>query len=222
MKQSRFFFTVLIIAAAVTFNSCAPAITTTASWVNREKIPAQPYKSVFIMVLTNNLEAMTYLENDLAKAAEARGLKAYKSIDELGPIGITKILPVKDVIASKLKALNCETIFIVAMLDKTSETRYVPGSTAMYMPNTYGGYGAYGMYGGYGGYYGYAGAVYSPGYYTTDKTYFLQSNLYDAKTEDLLLSIQSKAENPAGIQKSSQQYTQTLMDEIQKLQIRKN
>ena len=55
--------------------------------------------------------ATSYLEEDLAIAAQKRGLKTYKSIDVIGPVDIKYIAPVKDVFMKKLQALNCETIF---------------------------------------------------------------------------------------------------------------
>ena len=87
----------------------------------------------------------------------------------------------------------------------------------------YGGYGGYGIssaYGGFGGYYSYAAStITTPGYYTTDNKYFLEAKMFDLKTDELLLSIQSKADNPSGLEKSSKLYTQTLMDEIKLLNL---
>jgi hypothetical protein len=224
MKLSTLITFSLFIAATLLLNSCGPSVKITASWVNRDKIPAQPYKSVFIIALTENLDAKELFENELAKAAEARGLIAYTSMKAFGPVGIKDIAPIKKYFDQKLKDLNCETIFTLALVDAKSETRYVPGAVTVYAPYGYGGYGGYGgfggygTYGGFGGYYGYSTAVMSsPGYYTTDKTYFLEGNLFDVKTEEILLSIQSKADNPGSLQKSSKEYTQTLMDEVKKL-----
>jgi len=206
----------VIVSLAASLNSCGPSIRTTASWVNKEKLPQQQYKVIIIVALIKNLEAKSTLENDLAAAAEARGVKAYKSIDVFGPTVKKEILPLKEDFIKKLNELNCDAIFTVALVDKTSETRYVPGYPGIYMP-----YPRYGYYGHFGLYYGYGAGFYDPGYYTTDKTYFIESNLYDAKTEELMLSIQSEAENPSGIKKSSKEYTQTLIDEVIKLGLMK-
>jgi hypothetical protein len=73
---------------------------------------------------------------------------------------LKQIAPVKEVFLKKLSDLNCESIFTVALVNSTSDTRYVSGSAA-YSPYSYGayggygGYGAHGAYGGFGGYYGY-------------------------------------------------------------------
>jgi hypothetical protein len=228
MKNARLFLGMLIITSSLSIISCGPSIKITSSWVNREKMPAQPIKSVFIIALTSNMELRSTLEDELASAAEKRGLKAYKSMDIVGPVDIKLIAPVKDVFIKKLNDLNCESVFTVAIVNEISETKYVPGSNLVYSPYSYGsyggygGYGAMGPYGGFGGYYGYAVNIMStPGYYSTDKKYFIEGKLFDLRTDDLLLSIQSKAHNPSGIAKASKEYTQTLMEEVIELGLQK-
>jgi hypothetical protein len=228
MKNTKLFLAMLIISFSLSIISCAPTIKTTGYWVNREKLPAEPIKSVFIIALTDNMELRSTLENDLTAAAEKRGLKAYKSMDIIGPVDLKLIAPVKDVFLKKLNDLNCETIFTVALVNQISETKYVEASSYSYSPYAYGafggygGYGAMGTYGGFGGYYGYAVNTFStPGYYTTDNKYFIEGKLFEIKTDETLFSIQSKADNPSGIEKSSKKYTEILMKEIDEMKKQK-
>ena len=229
MNKARLFLVVLTLTLSFTISSCSPSIKTTSSWVNREKLPAAPVKSVFIMAFTDKMDVRSHLEDALAVAAQKKGLKTYKSIDVIGPVDIKYIAPVKDVFMKKLQALNCETIFTVALVDATSETKYVGGTTiSTYVPYSYspysgyGGYGANAAYGGFGGYYGYAvNTMSTPGYYKTDNKYFLEAKMFDLQTEELLLSIQTKADNPASIEKSSVEYAQAVMNEIKRLGLRK-
>ena len=52
-------------------------------------------------------------------------------------------------------------------------------------------------YRGFYDYYAYVGGyVYEPGYYTKHKRVKLETNLYDAKTEQLVWSMQSETMNP--------------------------
>jgi citrate lyase alpha subunit len=86
----------------------------------------------------------------------------------------------------------------------------------------YSGYGAASPYGGFGGYYGFAiGNLSTPGYYTTNSKYFLEAKLFDLQTDDLLMSIQSMAQNPKAIEMSSKKYVETLVQTIKELNIRK-
>jgi hypothetical protein len=166
--------------------------------------------------MTQNYEAQVNIENDLATAATNHGIKTVRSIDAFGPILTLDKLPKKDVLIQAIKDLGCDAIFSIAVVDQQSETHYVPAtSSSVYMP--YGGYGYY-----YSGFYAYSPAFYTPGYYTEDKTYFIESNLYDVNTEKLLISMQSKVVNPGDITKSSKKYTDMLVTELQNQGFMKN
>jgi hypothetical protein len=197
---------------SISFCSCSnSSMRVMATWVNRKEMPAPaPGKhKIFIFVMTQNYEAQVNLENDLATAANAKGIKTVRSIDAFGPILTLDKLPKKEVLIQAIKDLGCDAIFSVAVVDQQSETHYVPAtSSSIYTP--YGGYGYY-----YSGFYSYSPAFYTPGYYTTNKTYFIESNLYDANTEKMLISMQSKVVNPGDITKASKQYTQILVTELQ-------
>ena len=204
--------TLLMLSIIVSCSSSKGTIKTTASWVNKERKVQTPYKSTFIVVLTDNREVKTVLENNLAKAVRDKGLTAYTSMENFRPITGREGLPVKESFLKKVAELNCESIFTVALIHETSETRYTPSSTVSYSP-----YPTYGYYGMFGGYYDYQSTVYTPGYYTNDKKFFIESNLYDAKSQELVLSIQSKADNPDVIEKSSKKYTEELIKELKAL-----
>ncbi len=232
MSKAKLFFAVVAFIVSCTIISCKPSssIKTIAAWVDREKVPPEPIKSIFVIAFTDNPEVRVHLEDDIAAAAEKKGLKAYKSLEVIGPVELKLIAPVRDVFLKKLQDLNCETVFTVALIDQSSETHYVPPTNApgYYTPYSYApyvqysGYSAASPYGGFGGYYGFAiGNLSTPGYYTTNNKYFLEAKLFDLKTDQLLLSIQTKAQNPAEIEKSSKKYVETLMNTIKDLNVRK-
>ncbi len=208
-----------LLLSAVIFSSCSnSSMRIMATWVNKQDMPArQPGKhKIFIFVMTQNYEAQVNLENDLASAAEAKGIKTVRSIDAFGPILTTDKLPKKEVLLKAIRDLGCDAIFTVAVVDQKSETHYVPASSSgVYTP--YPGYGNY-----YSGYYTYTPSFYSPGYYTSEKTYFIESNLFDANTEKMLISMQSKVVNPPDITKASKKYTEMLVTELQNQGFMKN
>lgn len=187
--------------------SCGPSQKVTSSWKTPD-MPTKAYKSIFIMAMIQNQSARNIIETDLAKAAEAKGLKVYKSSEIFAPSFQQGNLPGKQEIIDKVRSLGCDGMITTALVDKESETRYVPGTTT-YMP-----YGRYGY--GWGGYYGYGMATYNPGYYTTDKTYFLETHIFDVETEKMIWSAQSEAYNPSSISKFSREYTAVLADRIAK------
>jgi hypothetical protein len=189
--------------------SCGPSQKVTSSWVNKEVPAGAKYKTIFILALVQNQSAKNIIETDLAKAAEAKGMKVYKSSEVFAPNFTKENLPDKQTILEKVKSLGCEGVLSIGLVDKQSETRYVPGTT-MYTP-----YMGYGM--GFGGYYGYMGStMYNPGYYTEEKTYFMEANLFDVASEKLIWSAQSEAYNPSSISKFSRDYTAVIADRINK------
>lgn len=193
--------------AALIFIACSPSQKVTSSWTSKENSPEKPYQSLFIAVLTDNQAAKATIESDIAAAATARGLKAVKSGDVFAPNFTRQPGPSRTEMMEKIRQQGCDGIFTLAVLDKQSETRYVPGSVN-YSPFM-------GYSGGFYGYYSYwQPTLYSPGYYTTDKTYFFEANLFDASNEQLVWSMQSEAYNPNKISKFSRDYTQLLVGKM--------
>jgi hypothetical protein len=198
---------VALLMVTAYFASCGPSQKITTSWVNNDFTPTKKVQTVFIMVMAQNQANRNIIETDLAKAAESRGLKVYKSSEIFAPNFQRNELPDKQVIIDKVKQLGCDIILSSHLVDKQSETRYVPGTTS-YAP--YGGYGY-----GWGGYHGSMVGYYNnPGYYTTDKTYFMETNIFDVQTEKLIYSAQSEAYNPTNVSSFSRDYTQVLFDRI--------
>ena len=111
-----------ILFATIVLPSCGPSIKTTVSWANKEKMPAQPIKTIFIMALTDNMEVKLTLEKDLVAAAESRGYTAIKSIDAIGPVGIKNLAPHKEAFEKKMADLHCDAIFTVALVNQISDT----------------------------------------------------------------------------------------------------
>ncbi len=200
--------------------SCGPSQKITSSWINPEIKERPKYKKIFIIALAQNPGYKATIEQDLAYAATARKLQVIKSSEFFQPdftSAGTKSPVDKEVILAKVREAGCDVILTIALVDKKSETHYVPGTTA-YSP--YMGYGVgYGVgYGavGFGGYYGVAySSMYStPGYYTEDQTYFLQANLFDAATEKMIWAAQSEAYDPSKISTFSKDYTDLLVERL--------
>jgi hypothetical protein len=208
----KFLKYIYISAFAVMFISCSSSQKVLSSWVNKEELKGKKYSKIFVMALTQNQTARTIVEFDLASTLKEHGYETVKSIDALAGFFKSNTNPSEADVLAKVREQNCDLIFTVSLLDSKSETRYVPGTTSYY----YSPYPSYGFYGGFGGYYGhYAPAVYSPGYYTTDKSYYLEGNLFDVVTEKILWSVQSVTYNPDGIKQFSATYCKLLVSQAQ-------
>lgn len=212
--MNKFSFSVAVLFMFVLI-SCGPTQKITSSWINPEIKERPKYTKIFIMAMAQNQSYKATIEQDLAYAANAKKLQVIKSSEFFQPnfTSSGSNTPVdKEEILKKVREAGCDVIMTVALVDKKSETRYVPGTTT-YSP--YMGYGGMGAYG-FGGYYGYAyPSMYStPGYYTEDKTYFMQANLFDAASEKLIWAAQSEAYDPTKISTFSRDYADLLVERL--------
>ncbi|KYP13472.1 hypothetical protein [Flavihumibacter sp. CACIAM 22H1] len=190
--------------------SCGSSQKITSSWVNPQWPAASSYKTIFIAVLSSRQSVKSKIENELAAFVTAKGYTAIKSSEALRSGFTDDKMPDREAMLGKIRELKSDAIFTVALVDKESESRYVPGSMP-YQPFI----GYYGR--GFWGYYNYWYPFgYNPGYYTTDKTYFLEGNLFDVKTEEQLWSVQTEAYNPTSIEKFSREYAQLLWKRAEK------
>jgi len=212
----------ITVAPAALFISCAPSQEVISFWKNPEAPHGKKVSAVFVAALTSNRAARNIVETDLATAATARGFKVVRSIDA-APSSLTNdAVPSKEELLGEIRDSKCDAVFTVSLLDVKSTQRYVPGTTysTPYGGVGYAGYAPYPAYGYYGNYTSYIGYAYpmatTPGYYTEDKQYFIESNLYDADSGSIRWSMQSSAYNPASLNDFSKEYTRLLADELDK------
>jgi hypothetical protein len=200
----------LIIGALVVFFSACETTSTviTGSW----KSPKlnKSYHSILIAALTSHAVSKSTIENELAAAFNANGMRALKSIDEFPP-NMTASDSDKQVMMNKLSTSGTDAILTVSLLRKETDSRYVPGSYS-YDP-----YGNYGYYRRFWGYYSYwYPYVYEPGYYDTGRVYYMESNLYDTNTEELIWSAQSETYNPIDLPTFAQEFANLIIDKMKK------
>ena len=186
----------------------------TSVWINPARSCAQRYTSVFILAITRNSIARMIVETDLAAVAVERGLKATRSIDvypksvwaEMGPA-------TKEELWEKIRSMGCDAIYTVSLLDVKSEQRYIPATgTFAPLPRD-------SFYCGFDAYFGYVQmAVSGPGYYTKEKMYFLEGNVFDAATGEIQWSMQSIAYDPPDLEAFSKEYARLLVDQLNRPQ----
>jgi len=179
-------------------SACAPSQDIVASYVNRESLPKVPYKKVFVMAILEDNITRNQIENKISAQLVKRGKTVVKS-SELFPVKLSKTEVSKE----------CDMVFTVTLLDVKTTQSYQPGTT--YAPY---GYGAYGSYYGYYGYY--APYTSSPGYYVTDRSYYVETNFYDVATDKLICSIQSVAYNPNNFDSWFIDYSRLLIYQLKK------
>lgn len=204
MKKITLIVVILILAFV---SACSPSTKILGSWASPNK-PAGGYTNIFVTAITENLLARQEVENDIDEILNADGITAMSSF-EIIPPGFVPSAANKDKVINEIKAGGHDAILTMALLDQTTETRYVSGST-MYSPMGYGrGYGSF-----YGYYSYYSPSMYTPGYYDTDKKYYIEINLYDANTEQLVWSSQSETTNPSSVESFAPAFAQAVVNQM--------
>lgn len=200
----KYFSSILILTITISFG-CGPSNKVTSSWINKDFKSELKYKKLYVAALVNNPHVRTHLEEEMSNAAKVYGLKVERSWDYFPPTFGKSQAPPREVMMNKIRELECDLIFTITLIDKESETRYIPGTMGYYGP--FPGYGLR-FWGFYSYWYPY---MYDPGYYITDKSYFMEGNLFDAESETLLWSVQTKTLNPPSIQKFSKELVEAML-----------
>ncbi len=198
---------ILPLLLSLLISACGPTQKITNSWINPEAAGRKPYQSIFVIVLSQNTGNSFTVEDRMAAIIASRGQKAVVSSSVFPPkFSISEDFTREDM-AEAIKRTGCDAVFMISVLDVLSVETYQPGRA--YHPMNYGMYGSY-----YGYYSHYSPMVYSPGYYTTDKTYYIETNFYDLEEDVLLWSIQSEAYNPSSLDSWFDQYSYDLLNEL--------
>lgn len=196
-----------LIGCFLFLSGCGPSTYITGAWVNPEAGPTN-YDNILVAAMTENISVKQTLESELAQQLRAQGINATKSIEEWPP-SFTQEQPSKEAMMQAIQETGHDAVLTVAIVDEETETRYVPGA-GPYAPMA-----RYPYYGNFWGYYNYwYPQFYEPGYYTQDKIYFLETNLYDIQTERLVWSAQSETVNPGNLQNFAEEYAQVTVDEM--------
>lgn len=187
---------------------CAPSTQITGSWKS-PNATSQTYDKIIVAALTDDVQARQVIENNLQAQLQKQGINATKSIDVFPPALMRESGSDTDMLMNRIKGDGYDAIMTAAVIDQETETQYVPGSYA-YAPVT-----RFGWYGNFRGYYNYLyPTLYQPGYYDKDKVYYLETNLYDAQSENLLWSAQSKSYSPASLSTFADTFAEITVDKM--------
>jgi hypothetical protein len=197
-----------------TLMGCSSSQDIVASWVNKEAIPKEPYKKIFVLGLVQDNILRTKVESKIREKLIQRGKTVVTSY-ELFPAKMSGSEVTNEELVKIIKGTGCDLVFTVALLDIKTTQSYQPGTT--YSPY---GYGPYGSYYGYYGYY--APYTSSPGYYVTDRSYYVETNFYDVASDKLICSIQSVAYNPSSFDSWFYDYSRLLVYQLKKEGVIKN
>ncbi len=200
----------LLLSSLLLFSySCSgPSTVVTGTWNkdNQEKT----YDDIMVAALTSSENSKFTIENEMVQNLREEGVDAEQSMNKISSEIINDNKQQEEML-NTIRDEGTDAILTVSIIDKNTETRFVPGTTPAYSPLAYNGY-----YGTFWDYYNYwYPQVGTPGYYTQDKVYFMETNLYDAETEELVWSAQSRTYNPEDLQNFSDDFAEEIIDQLE-------
>lgn len=177
---------ILSLIVISTLVSCGPSTKLEKSWVEPGATfsPSAPNKTLVIAMVKDETSRRV-IEDHLVKRIGSSAVSSYTLIStdmlkEGSEQSLSKVI-------SDGKFTH---VILMRLADIEKETSYVPGTTT-------------GYYGGYGRYYGYGAGMYStPGYYTTDKNYFVETTVYSTNPDKLVWTGTTKTVNPSKVEKT--------------------
>ncbi|WP_162428564.1 hypothetical protein [Pontibacter pudoricolor] len=190
--------------------ACASSTQLTGSWKNPEAT-GKTYDNIVVAALTDNILARQEVEKDMQMQLQQRGIKATMSIDIFPPLRGADKSPDVNLLLEKMRGDDYDAVLTVALVDQKTETRYVPGNVE-YRPVTY-----FSWYGNFRGYYTHWYPIlYEPGYYTEDKIYYLETNLYGVDNDVLIWSAQSHSHSPSSMRKAAEKLAELTVNQLAK------
>ena len=184
---------VLVSAALV---SCGPSTKIEKTWMEPgASVTPGANNKTMVIALVKDETSRRVIEDQLAKRIGANATSSYTML----PNGSTE-----DQLKQKLTEGNYTHVLLMRLADVEKETSYVPGTTTAF-------------YGGYGRYYGYGAGMYgTPGYYTTDKNYFVETTVYGINPDKLLWTATTKTVNPCKMEKTVNEIADVVSEKMKK------
>ncbi|MEX2591153.1 MAG: hypothetical protein WD426_00165 [Anditalea sp.] len=205
----------LNIFPAIAFTSllllgCSSSTEITASWKAPEADPAG-YQDLFIAALTEDLSARQNLEEEFTSMLNSSNVNTVESIKTFRPDFLDEGAPEREDLLKIIQETDVDGILTVTFIDTKEEKRYVPAGP------TYAPIGRFGYYGDFHGYFNnWYGNSWNTGYYTTDKEYFIETNLYDANDLKLVWSGQSRTYDSSDLNVLAMEYVDAIKEELLK------
>lgn len=197
----------ILIALTTIFIMSSCVSTMNYTW-QKEGFEGKSFKKILVVATSKNLESRTTLENTVVSWLAKEGINAENSLSVFPPIVDIKEID-ESIIESRIKEGNYDAVIVSSLVDVNKQDVYEQGTN--YYPMRYG-YRRH-IYSGYG-------YAYSPGYYRQQKTYVLESRLFDTAIENskeaIVWSGQSSLTDPSSYESGAKKYASTLVHTLLK------
>jgi hypothetical protein len=178
----------IIITALIT--SCS-STRITSSWREPDKtVVVEKLNKVLVVALFKDETSRHRAEDQMAGYLGGKGIVSYNYLDADFNKANEALL------REKIKTDGFDAAVTMRLVDVDKEKIYTPGNISFY-PS---------YYRNFSGYYYRSWSNYStPGYYTTTKTYTIETNVYSIKEDKIIWSGLTETTNPDGVKKMTEE-----------------
>lgn len=191
----------------------------TVSWT-QEHIEPKKYNNIGVSVLLPHDGNRLAVEEALAAEFKKRGINASITFYTFPLAGKKDIIQnlslteeeLRNGIVKKIKENNIDALLTVTIFNTKTEKRYVSRQVGFtpYYDHTLPMYNRP-----YYDYYSYVyHTTYAKGYYQTDATFFIETNLYDIDSEKLQWTAQSKTKNMNSVEEEAIVFSKIIVKDI--------
>jgi hypothetical protein len=159
------------------------------SWADPSfNLNPNPYKKVLVVAPLKDAASQRIAEDKIVKQLK-------KSVGVQSYTYLTSTETDPKILNEKLLKDGFDGIIVMHLTDVEKSVSYNPGTS-------------------YGGWYGYRS--YTPGYYTENKTFLVETNMYSVKDDKLMWSGTTSSLNPTSFDKSMDEIITAIKTELQK------
>jgi len=169
--------------------ACGPSTKLEKSWADPSfSLKPSPYKKVLVVAPLKDAASQRIAEDKIVKQIKAgTGVPSYSYLKSTDTD--------EKLLQAQLVKDGFDGIIVMHLTDVEKSVTYNPGTS-------------------YGGWYGYRS--YTPGYYSEDKTFLVETNMYSVKDDKLMWSGTTASLNPSSFDKSMDEIIYTIKTELQK------
>ena len=190
-----------LIAVIVIISSCS-STKITSSWREPDKtVVVEKLNKVLVVALFKDETSRHKAEDQMAGYLNGKGIVSYNYLKE----SFNK--KNEDALREKIKADGFDGAVTMRLVDVDKEKIYTPGNTSLY-PSYYRNFSGY--------YYRSYSYFSDPGYYSTTKTFTIETNVYSIKEDKIIWSALTKTTDPDGVQKMTEEVAKVIYKKMVK------
>jgi len=194
-----------IVKGLLIFSIATSSCTTTkitSSWREPNKeVAVSTLNKVLVVALFKDETSRHKAEDQMAGYLNGKGIVSYSYLDN----NFDK--KNEDALREKIKRDGFDGAVTMRLVDVDKEKIYTPGNTSFY-PSYYRNFSGY--------YYRSYSYFSNPGYYSTTKTYTIETNVYSIKEDKIIWSALTKTTDPEGVQKMTEEVAEVIFKKMVK------